>query len=105
MPISKQQFKKYMGKIKKIDELSDKLIECGIDIDSKMMNCISELQFQNIQFVEKLIGDKYRTIDWFVYQNEFGKKKFEIEITKPIKKKFVISSVDDLYNYLTKFNN
>lgn len=66
-----------MDKIKKIDELSDKLIECGIDIDSQMMNCISELQFQNIQFVEKLIGDKYRTIDWFVYQNEFGKKNLK----------------------------
>ena len=53
------------------------------------------------------MNDKYETISWFIYENEYGKKKFTIEHTKGEKAgtTFHFNNVDDLYDYLKNYNN
>ena len=103
--LTKKEFKKYISAIKRIDEKEDQLIKFGFDINSKLIQNLMQLQSYNVKYLQDLMNDKYETVSWFIYENNYGKNKFEITHSKPKQQVFVIDSVDKLYDYLVNHNN
>ena len=101
--LSEEEFTQYIELIKKISIQCDNLIKCGIDINSDLMENLFKLEEYNVSYLEKLMHDKYQTISWFIYENDFGDKKFTISQDKP-KKEFIIDSVKAIYDYLIHEN-
>lgn len=63
--------------VKRNEKLTDSLIKQGYSIES---NIVSELGFQStsvINMVAKLVGDNFTWVDWHIYENDYGKKKYE----------------------------
>lgn len=103
--MEKKEFEKFMNIIKKLDEKSVQLMDAGIDLESDIIKNISESISLIIDYLNERWGSTCDDIGWFIYENEWGKKNFSITIEKPIKKEFVIKSMDDMYNYLNYFYN
>lgn len=63
--------------VKRNEKLTDSLIKHGYSIES---NVVSELGFQStsvINMVSKLVGDNHEWVEWYIYENDFGKKKLD----------------------------
>lgn len=105
--LEKKDFLELFSDIEKIDQKIDDLIKIGFDINSDLISCLSDANHKLISCLEKFMNDKYETISWFIYENEYGKKKFTIEHTKGEKAgtTFYFNNVDDLYDYLKNYNN
>ena len=72
--------------VKRNEKLTDSLIKHGYSIES---NAVTELGFQStsvINMVSKLVGDNHEWVEWHIYENDFGKKKFEAGFDGKLKK-------------------
>lgn len=105
--LSKEEFKQRFSDIKGIDKNIDKLIEVGFDTNSNIISLLSNSNNKLISSLEREMNDKYETINWFIYENEYGKRNFTIEHTKGKKAGtvFKFKDEDDLYDYLVNYNN
>lgn len=77
----------------KESKLSDFLVDGGY-IDGYMISTISDgIETTYTKLISELIGDNNEWVDWFVYENDFGKKEMEFGYKDSITCK--IKSIDD----------
>ena len=100
-----KEFTEFINILKDIDKNIDDMVNIGFDIDGKIIQSCFEIKSKSIQFLNKLWGSNYDDIGWFIYENDYGRKHFDITLSKPVKKHFKISSVKDMYDYLTYCKN
>lgn len=105
--LEKDVFLKRLEDIKKISEYASTLIDLGFDINSKIIEILFKSNNILVSSLENDMEDKYQTIDWFIFENDFGKKKYKIDHTKGkyAGTSFPFNNETDLYDYLTKYNN
>ena len=99
MKTTLKEFEEYIKKIKKFRENSDKLSE-ALDIFTESMTpCINgREEGLMVELLEKLMGDKFNFISWWIYDKNWGtdkKLKYTIE-----GKKIKTTTIKDLYNLL-----
>lgn len=99
--LNKENFSNKMKKIKELDEKVTRLISLGFDINSEIIEIISSFCHEMIKKLEEEMEDKFSTIDWYIYENEWGKRNFTItHHENKIEKEYVFKNENDLYDYL-----
>ena len=78
-----------------------------LSIDSDFLNSIHACIENYIQLTSKLVGDENEWIEWYIYENKFGKNKLNVIITDksqtPNKEKsFIVDNVSKLIKIMEK---
>ena len=96
----KEKIISFLEKYEKIEAVYESLKEnVGIDPESKLFEALYIMVNPVISYLEKELGDKHQTIDWFVWENDVGKKGLEAK-AKSWKKLRPIKTVDDLVDLI-----
>ena len=75
------------------NEYSDLMSNLGIDPESKLYSYFISTQTSLIKSLQKLCGDEHNTIDWFIYETEFGLKNMEAGLKEDMR---TIKTYEDL---------
>lgn len=94
-----KEFEYYIKQIIKFREQSDLFDEaiCNMS-DTKYVGINGYQEDLMIKMLEQLTDDKYKNISWWVYEKDFGKKKYLVYKHK--NKVIPTTTIKDLYNLL-----
>ena len=111
--ISKSEFVKIINNIKDYHEKEEKLTKYLHEFfmnGHSVVDFGSELIYTIVKLLAKNISEKYETplkvtINWFIYENDFGKNKLSIyDILKDgTQKEYKITSVEKLYAHIVAY--
>lgn len=111
--ISKSEFVKIINNIKDYHEKEEKLTKYLHEFfmnGHSVVDFGSELIYTIVKLLAKNISEKYDVfieddINWFVYENKFGKNKLSIYYTlgDGVKKKYKITSTEKMYDYIVAY--
>jgi hypothetical protein len=71
----------------------------GGDFDSPLAKASWDIFDAYLQSVEKLVGDEYKWIDWYIFENKCGKGKMTVEING---KSRLVDNIDKLVKIIRK---
>ena len=99
--MKKTKMLEMLNELHEIDQENSKIIDefyaLGIDCECAMFKRL----FKTFQFAldqtALILHDNYQWLEWFIYENDWGKNKHVVEIDN---QKFVISTFEDLINIL-----
>ena len=103
--ISKKEFLQAIKNIQEHNEMLDKLRKVAPTLTMGIVNLIENLQDTAIRLLELNCGldpdiDYGTEISWWIYETNFGKKKSMNKIWIG-KKKYILDTAEDLYDFIT----
>ena len=94
----------FLVKLNKIDAVYDSLNDgIGMCPESKLSEALYVMVDPMIDYLEKEIGDAHGSVNWFVWENDKGKKEMEAK-SQNWKKMRPIKTVEDLVDLITDTN-
>lgn len=108
MNMAKENKKKYISNLleshKKLDLAFEdifKIFGSGV-IESEFWESIYSTFDTHLQTVKDVVGDKDDWIEWYLYDNDYGKKEFEAGYDSNLKP---VKTIDDLLELIELGNN
>ena len=102
--LSKNDFVKYINILKDYDKLQQDLYDISNGAISLFeIESINKLEDSVLKLLEYVMGDDYKMIDYWIYELHFGKDYHDGCVTED-DINIDISTVEKLYEYLTKEN-
>ena len=96
--LTREEFKECMQKIQESFKQVDKFVnDIAKYFDSYIFELGYELVNDQINILEIAMKDSNYWIDWFIYENEWGKRQLEVGYNNKTRK---IKNVTDLYELL-----
>jgi hypothetical protein len=65
----------------------------GLDIDSPLIQTLFEFETEYTSVCSQIVGDKSEWLNWYAFENDYGKKELEAGIPGEMKR---IVTLDDL---------
>lgn len=98
MRINKEIAKEEILKLVDLEESYEKLLESVSSIfsfcpESPFLEIYGRMIDNQIRLVSKLMEDKYEYLSWFIFENDLGKKSFEVSWDD---KKIPVTDIDTL---------
>lgn len=100
--MNKSTFTKYINELKKFNDDGEKFGECMENfLDGHFVVKYGDHLIQAyIELLAKIMSDKNKWIEWFVYENNFGENEFKVYSSQSDKVGKKIKSAGDLYDVL-----
>jgi len=99
--MDKKEFEEKMLNLKKEIEKDNAIIEdlhkIGFSIESPVIERIFYYHERLMEILAAEVGDRATWIEWFIFENDWGKREYEVVIDKKEKK---IKTFADLYKVI-----
>lgn len=88
--------------IKRVEKVVDNAVDFGLSIeDNELIQVAFKYQEFLINTLSEKIGDTQKWVEWFVYENEMGKRGFKVSIPNMPDKH--VNSIMDLIDIVEYF--
>lgn len=71
-----QYVEKQLKMLQENKVIFDKALEF-IDIESQLMQAIFKTEQSFVEALERIVGDHWQWLNWYVYENDYGKNAYE----------------------------
>ena len=104
--MNRKNFKKHLKGIKELGEIEEKITKSFklLDCDFNYFSLGKSITLAR-EILKEAMNDKYDYIDYFIYELDWGKNKMAKNcVEEKDGTKYSLQTMDQLYDYIIKFN-